>query len=617
MKRCILLAICTLSAYFVAEAQNFSKFDVTDNTGKKGLNGLAHRPENKIIEILVPEGFNLANVSVDYALEGTGILSENMPTDFTTPKIVKTKTDASASTDTEWTVTLREVKSETLPFFLDFSQAGLTPAAWNESSKGWAYAGIDNGQANVARFINNTSTFIVAFSEAAENISYSLNSIGLAFGEGLFHIYASSDGEIWNILRTFDNSNPIARTSSLYTDNLSEDIRYVKLVYTDYTVNINLRSISIVPKDIIMPAEPEDPYKPDFNQPREIKGMKLVWSDEFNYNGKPNPANWQYENGFVRNEELQWYQSDNVNCKDGLLVIEGKREQVANPNYQSGSSDWKLNRQYAEYTSGSISTQRLKEFKYGRYEIRARIDTTLGSWPAIWGKGSSGSWPHCGEIDILEYYLYNKDPKRPSILANLAWGKTIGSTTANWNTGLYSLSDITKDDDDWCNKFHVWRMDWTADSIKLYLDDQLLNTQDLSKAKNPAGSAVMEPFQQDFYFLLNLAVGSNGGNPANSPFPIKYEVDYFRVYQEHNTGLEPLPITNLNLYPNPVRDILFFESNEPIRQIIITDLTGKLVYNHVSEENQINLSSLTEGLYITRIIFTNGTSVSRKILKIN
>ena len=91
-----------------------------------------------------------------------------------------------------------------------------------------------------------------------------------------------------------------------------------------------------------------DPYSPDPNPPAILPGYKLSWSDEFNYTGKPSSANWSYETGFVRNEEHQWYQSDNANVSNGTLQITGRKERVKNPNYQSGSSDWKKNREYAE-----------------------------------------------------------------------------------------------------------------------------------------------------------------------------------------------------------------------------------------------------------------------------
>lgn len=616
MRKYFIFTFMLIAGLTVANAQNFSKFDVVDNNGIKGLNGLAHRTGAKIIDILVPEEFNLTALTVDYEIAGSGQLAEPMPTDFSSPQIVKTQQDASSPT-TDWTVTVRKVKSAPLPLFLDFADSNYTPADWNETSAGWAWAAIDTGQKKVVRFGNLTATLIVAFNSSAESITYSMGTVGgNDFSTGLFHVYASADGEHWTVLRTFDQANPLIGVRDNYTENLDADVRFVKWVYTQRVVNVNIYGISVLPKEIEVEPEPEDPYKADFNLPREYEGMELVWNDEFNYNGKPNPANWRYETGFVRNEELQWYQSDNIICEDGLLVIEARREEIPNPNYEEGSSDWKKNRQHAAYTSSSISTQKLQEFKYGRFEIRARIDTTLGSWPAIWGKGTSGSWPYCGEVDIMEFYRKSKDPKRPILLSNYAWGHTNPNSSV-WNTGSFPLENFTAIDENWCEKFHVWRLDWTADSMKIYLDDQLLNAQDLSKATNPSGSNPAEPFQQDFYFLLNLAVGSNGGNPASSPFPIRYEVDYFRVYQKVETGTKNSHDQTTQFGPNPVKDILNIHSQHSIESLLMFDAMGKVIAQYAYPESQIDMQSFAAGIYILYFKNTDGNVGYRKIIKSN
>jgi beta-glucanase (GH16 family) len=263
---------------------------------------------------------------------------------------------------------------------------------------------------------------------------------------------------------------------------------------------------------------------PDPNPPTEIPGMKLVWADEFNVEGKPNPEFWKHEKGFVRNEELQWYQEENASCSNGVLVIQGRREKVPNPNFKVESLNWKTNREFANYTSSSINTHGLKQWLYGRFEIRARIDTTLGSWPAIWTLGLEKNWPSNGEIDIMEFYRIEN---APTILANTAWG-TAQQFIGKWHTQRIPFAHFAAKDPDWNKKFHVWKMDWTPEFIKLYLDDELLNETSLSETINPDG---FNPFQQTHYLLLNLALGGNGGNPEQSNFPISYEVDYVRIYQ--------------------------------------------------------------------------------------
>lgn len=248
-------------------------------------------------------------------------------------------------------------------------------------------------------------------------------------------------------------------------------------------------------------------------------GYRLVWADEFNVDGAPNPANWRFEQGFVRNEEAQWYQADNARVAGGVLIIEGRRERKANPNYQAGSSDWKTSRQYAEYTSTSMHTNGLHTWQFGRFEMRARIETRAGLWPAWWTLGVSGEWPSNGEVDIMEFY-------QGKILANVACGTTT-RWTAKWDSVTRQVPPAN--DPDWSTRFHVWRMDWDNTKIDLYVDDTLMNTTNLADMLNPNGQS---PFRQQHYMLVNLAIGGiNGGDPSATPFPTRYEVDYIRIFQ--------------------------------------------------------------------------------------
>ncbi|MBV5282966.1 MAG: glycoside hydrolase family 16 protein [Paludibacter sp.] len=267
-----------------------------------------------------------------------------------------------------------------------------------------------------------------------------------------------------------------------------------------------------------------NPCTPDASQPKKVAGMILVFSEEFNYEGAPNPEIWSFENGFQRNEELQWYQSKNANCKNGCLVIEGKKENFPNPNYIPESKSWKTNRQNVNYTAASLISMDKKSWLFGRFEVRARIDTAMGAWPAIWTLGIDKEWPSCGEVDMLEFY---RPDGVPSILANVASGTNV-RYKGKWDSVKKTLASLMAKDKKWPEKFHIWRMDWNKDSINLYVDDELLNTTLLSETINADGS---NPFLQPHYLLLNLALGANGGDPSQSGFPITFEVDYVRVYQ--------------------------------------------------------------------------------------
>lgn len=256
---------------------------------------------------------------------------------------------------------------------------------------------------------------------------------------------------------------------------------------------------------------------------------QLVWSDEFTKEGKPDASSWSFEQGFARNHEHQWYQQDNAYCKDGVLTFEARREKKTNPTYETGSTHWAKSRPNIEYTSSSINTAGKHEFLYGRFEVKARIPTASGAWPAIWTLGNSMEWPSNGEIDIMEYYRI-KDV--PHILANAAWG-TDRPYHAKWQSKAIPFTYFTDKDPLWATKFHIWRMDWDETAIKLYLDDELLNEIPLSQTINGTLYKDTNPFKQPHYILLNLAIGGdNGGDPQASTFPLKYEVDYVRVYQK-------------------------------------------------------------------------------------
>jgi beta-glucanase (GH16 family) len=247
---------------------------------------------------------------------------------------------------------------------------------------------------------------------------------------------------------------------------------------------------------------------------------KLVWADEFDRDGPPDPARWTYETGFVRNRELQWYQPDNARCENGMLIIEARRERKRNPMYTPGSAAWKNSRAFAEYTSASLTTMGLASWRYGRFEMRARIDTRAGLWPAFWSLGVDGVWPANGEIDIMEYY-------RGTLLANLIWAGKEGTSSFTRRWPLDSFNDS-----DWSRKFHVWRMDWDERRIVITVDGKVVNDADLDLAANPDGR---NGFRQPHSILVNLAIGGTaGGDPSGTEFPARLEVDYIRVYQRQH-----------------------------------------------------------------------------------
>ncbi len=259
-----------------------------------------------------------------------------------------------------------------------------------------------------------------------------------------------------------------------------------------------------------------------YSQQPILPQYKLVWSDEFDYNGAHDTTKWSYEEGFKRNREEQWYQKENASCRNGLLVIEAKKEQRNHPGFIQGSSDWIASRKKITYTSASINTLGKQHWKYGIFEIRARIPVGEGLWPAFWTLGTSKEWPSNGEIDIMEYY-------RGNILANIATG-----TDQRWKAHWFGKTKAVKDlgGKAWADQFHIWRMVWDEDAITLYVDDMEMLHVPMDQLVNRDGTG-FNPFTQPHYLLLNLALGGiNGGTIADKLLPAKYEIDYIRVYQK-------------------------------------------------------------------------------------
>ncbi|HTJ14021.1 MAG TPA: glycoside hydrolase family 88 protein [Dinghuibacter sp.] len=234
----------------------------------------------------------------------------------------------------------------------------------------------------------------------------------------------------------------------------------------------------------------------------------LVWSDEFNYHGRPDSTRWTYEQGFVRNQEPQRYTTDNAIVDSGMLIIEARKTPEG-------------------YTSASLTTQGKASWQYGRIEIRAKVPAAAGSWPAFWMLGDDRGkvkWPLCGEIDIMEFL--GKDP-----LTVYGTSHYADSTDAyRHQGGTYTATESP------ANGFHVYALDWYPDHMDWYYDNQKYFTFDVKKSTRGVGKGNI--YQKPFYLLLNLALGHEGswaGPVKDSAFPMRYYIDYVRVYQNDPT----------------------------------------------------------------------------------
>ncbi len=235
---------------------------------------------------------------------------------------------------------------------------------------------------------------------------------------------------------------------------------------------------------------------------------KLVWSDEFNVAGMPDPAKWDYEEGFVRNRELQYYtraRRENARVEEGTLVIEARKE-----NYKG-----------AKYTSASLITHGKASWTYGRIEVKAKIPTGRGMWPAIWTLGEDRrqtGWPACGELDIMENVGFDPD----TIHANVHT-KKYNHMKGN-NKGSRIKADRPYD------AFHVYALEWFPERIDFFFDDKKYFTYENEKSGVDAW-----PFDKPQYLILNIAVGGSWGGQKgvdDSIFPQKMLVDYVRIYQK-------------------------------------------------------------------------------------
>jgi hypothetical protein len=242
-----------------------------------------------------------------------------------------------------------------------------------------------------------------------------------------------------------------------------------------------------------------------YSTPTSYPGKTLVWSDEFD-GTSINTANWTFEagGGGWGNAELETYTAKTQNAfqSKGNLIIEARKE-------ISGI-----------YTSARMITKNKKVFTYGRIDVRAKVPTAKGIWPAIWMLGNNIDqlgWPACGEMDIME--LVGQEPNK--VHGTLHWGAT--TTLHSSKEAGYVLPTGTFD-----QQFHVYSMLWVKDQVQIYIDDILYNTITTS---NTAGSNY--PFNSDFFFILNVAVGGNWPGPpdATTNFPQRMVVDYVRVFQ--------------------------------------------------------------------------------------
>jgi beta-glucanase (GH16 family) len=233
-----------------------------------------------------------------------------------------------------------------------------------------------------------------------------------------------------------------------------------------------------------------------------------AWQDEFNYTGKPDAAKWDYDLGGSGwgNNELQYYtdNANNASVANGKLTITLRKE----------------NKEGRSYTSARLVTRKKFDFLYGRIEIKAKLPSGKGTWPALWTLPTDyeyGSWPASGEFDIMEHVGYD-----PNVVHVSAHTGKYNFKLNNGKTGLRTVDNAMVE-------YHIYRMDWTPYSIKGYIDGALV----LEYVNDGSGSAEW-PFDKRFHLLFNIAYGGDWGGSQGldtNIFPTSMDIDYVRYYK--------------------------------------------------------------------------------------
>lgn len=241
--------------------------------------------------------------------------------------------------------------------------------------------------------------------------------------------------------------------------------------------------------------------------PFDAQRWTLDWSDEFDAGSAPDPKKWDYEEGYLRNNEEQYYTRDrreNARIENGRLIIEARRD------------NW----HGKEVTSASLVTRGRKYFRYGRIEIKAKVPPGRGTWPAFWTLGQNigeVGWPKCGEIDILEYVGFEPDKVHANVHTD-----AYNHMKRNGKGNALAVKAPHAD-------FHVYAVEWYPDRLEFFFNDQRYLVY-----RNEGKGESSWPFDQPHYVILNLAIGGAWGGVQgidDAIYPARYEVDYVRYYR--------------------------------------------------------------------------------------
>lgn len=319
----------------------------------------------------------------------------------------------------------------------------------------------------------------------------------------------------------------------------------------------------------------------------------LIWSDDFD-RSEIDGEKWNFEQGGGGwgNRELQYYtdRSENARIEGGCLVIEARKEEYGGRNF----------------TSARLTTKGKGFAKYGKIEARISLPQGRGTWPAFWlmpEKNVYGTWPRSGEIDMMEHIGSN--PEMISYAVHTQ--QRNGSKGNNWNKQVYPGPEIE-------GEFHLYGIEWLDDRIEFYFDGE----KQATLYNDLLGNSNTWPFDQEFYVILNVAIGGNmGGTVDESAFdrPVEMKVDYVRIYASGISGIEEKETIPCKIWPNPFSDRLVIKSDVPA-PVKVTDVSGRILMELPAEkEFELNTSSWIKGFYFLTVGEESRVSKVYKLLK--
>lgn len=337
----------------------------------------------------------------------------------------------------------------------------------------------------------------------------------------------------------------------------------------------------------------------------DIEYTDLVWSDEFNTPGKSSidASKWFHQTqlpagGSWFNGEQQHYTNriENSFVENGNLNIVAIKE----PFTDQGETK--------QYTSARLNSK--FAFTYGRVDVRAKLPSGSGTWPAIWTLGKNITetgaywqtqgfgttpWPACGEIDIMEHGLGAVNHTSSAIHTPSSFGNTI-------NVASQEISDVA-------NNFHVFSMNWSPNQITFLVDDVAYYTYSPATKDNTTW-----PFDLDQYLILNVALGGISGtiDPSFTQSPMV--IDYVRVYQNTSLSVGDLKNDGFKIYPNPAKDMINISSKISIEKTQLFDILGQKVLE-TSSETQLNVEGLSSGIYLLKLFNNNTTTIKKIVIK--